>query len=222
VGLVEPLADVTEEVLVAVDLGQGVLVVEVYQLSVETARREREEGVEKDEARLREVDRCVAVHVSLVLEGHRTGAVSGAHHVTEAVGLDDIAEISVDHQPANDQVRVELEVLDRPAVGDEELLEPVVDPLLPDLGVVVDQGVVHVVTDGPDRPQVEGAVRVDLPPGRHLFETQCRFHHRRECSSDIIPCPSPSSFPCPNMTVTPTAICDNMPFRACIRSPTQR
>ncbi len=109
--------------------------------------------------------------------------MSGAHDVAEAVGLDDVAELGVDHQPADDQARVELEVIDRPPVGDEQLLEPVVDPLLPDIGAVVDQGVVHVVADGPDRPQVEGAVRVDLPPWGHLFETQCRFHHRGECSS---------------------------------------
>ena len=116
-GLVEPFADLPKEILVAVDLGEDMLVVEVDQLGVEAALGERKKRVEKDEARLREIDRRVAVDVSLIFESHRPGAVSGAHDVAEAIGLDDVAEIGVDDQPADHQARVELEVLDRPAVG---------------------------------------------------------------------------------------------------------
>ena len=165
------------------NVGQHVPVVEIDQLSVETARRKGKQGIEKYESRLGQIDRDVAIDLPLLFEAHGAGAVRGTHHITEAIGLDDIAELGVDDQPTDDQPRVEHELLHGPAVRHEELLQPVIDPLFPDVGLVVNQGVVHVVADGADRPQVERAVRVDLAARRHPFETECRFHHRGECSS---------------------------------------
>ena len=101
-------------------------------------------------------------------------------HVAEAVGLDEVAELDVDDQAADDQLRVELEVVDRPArprraclAGARRRARSHV------LDAVVDQRVVHVVADRLDRAQVERAVAEDAAVRRRPGDHGSGGVHRR-------------------------------------------
>ena len=108
----------------------------------------------------------------MLVEVQACGAVRRSLHVPEAVGLDQVAQRGVDREPARDEAGQELQVLDRPAMLEELGLEVLVRAPLPHVHVVMDQGVVHVVADGFDGPQVERAVRKQPPAGR-------RWHGRK-------------------------------------------
>jgi hypothetical protein len=113
----------------------------------------------------------------------RWASKSGALDVAEAVGLDQVAQLGVDDQAAGDQVGLEGQVLDGPAVGQQALLDVLVGAQLPFLDLVVDQGVVHVVTDGAQGAHVQGAVAEDIPRLRGTFLKDVEPAHRLDFSS---------------------------------------
>ncbi len=101
--------------------------------------------------------------------------MAGALDVAEAVRLDDVAELEVDDQPA-DATRPGFERRGHPPAsrarrGASRVL---VGPPLPHLHPVVDEGVVHVVADGADRAQVQGAVAEDAARGRRQLGQRLR------------------------------------------------
>ena len=81
--------------------------------------RQREQGVEDLEARVAEIYWSVAVGRALLVVIEQPGAVGGPYHVPEPVRLDHVAELGIDHQPADHRVGVEAEIADRPTVADE-------------------------------------------------------------------------------------------------------
>ena len=171
-GLVHPCADLAKEILVAVDPREFPVVEEIDELRVETGLRQREQGVEEDEARVGQLAPVCGGRSTAAREVHHAGAVGGAHDIAEAVGLDDVAELGVDDEAADHRVGVETEVGHRPTVRDQERLEARIGALLPGADPVVDQGVVHVVADGLDRSQVEGPVGED-PAGEGGLRWWC-------------------------------------------------
>jgi len=183
-GASEQCSHVLEKLRVSVDIPNSVNVQEVDELSVEAGLRQREQGVEKDVCRIGEVHRRVTVDPALLLKGQRARPVKCLGHIAETVGFDDVSAARVDDQPANDQPRVEPEVLDRPTVCAEELLQPGVGLLLPRLHTVVHQGVVEVIADGGDRTQIEGPTRVDATLRRNGENGALIVCHVRQAISD--------------------------------------
>jgi hypothetical protein len=84
----------------------------------------------------------------------------------EAIGLHDVAELDVDHETRTHQLVIEAETLDVDARGMQTLACGLVGALLPLLGVVVHEGVVHVEPDRANRAQVEGAIAEQASLGR--------------------------------------------------------
>ena len=150
VGLIKPRVDLPEQILVTVDIGKHVLVVQVHQLRIKTACGEREEGVEEEKSSLGEVNRGVEVDLALLLKAHRASAMGCPHDVAEAVGLDEVTEIGVDDEPADDPVGLEVEAVEGPPLRLEPGADVLVGASFPGRHPVVDQGVVHVVADGAD------------------------------------------------------------------------
>jgi len=122
---------------------------------------EAEQRVEEHEPGFVEIHQGPGVGAPLFFELQEAGPVGGADHIPETGRLDQIAVVEVDGQAADDARRVEVEMLDRPTPIGEALPDVAVGALLPLLHPVVDQGVVHVVADGPDLAQVQGAVPED-------------------------------------------------------------
>jgi len=135
----------------------------VHQLGVHGRLGQREQRVQKHEAAVRQLDLRPAVHFALGVERHRPGSVAGAGDVAEPVGLDQVAQFRVDQEAADDLFRVEPHVADRPAETRQLVPERQKRPLLPCLDLVVHQGVIHVVSHGPDAAQVQRAVAVNPP-----------------------------------------------------------
>jgi hypothetical protein len=166
VGLVDGGAHHAVEIGVAQHPFDPSRVQQVHQLRVHARFGDGEERVEEDELGGAQAHQLPGVHRALLLERQLPGTVVGPFHVAEPVCLEDIAVLQVEDQAPDDEVRVELQVVNGPSQCQELLLQMLVGPPLPLLHPIVDEGVVHVVADGPDGPQVEGAVAEDTPlPG---------------------------------------------------------
>ncbi len=161
-GLVDQMPYPRIEIRVAHHLRQLPRVQQVHELGIHAGLGQREQRVEELVALpLVEIDDRLGVHAALGVEVHGPRAVVRALDVSEPVGLDDVAQLHVDDQAADDERGIERQGPDRPAQIAQLLPEVGVRPLLPLLHAIVDQRVVHVVADGTNRPEVERTVAVD-------------------------------------------------------------
>src|SRR5205823_3499822 len=72
-----------------------------------------------------------------------------------------------DDESAANHGRIEFEVRHGPALLMELGLDVLIGATFPDIDLIMNQGVVHVVADGLGRAQVQGAVAVNTAIGRH-------------------------------------------------------
>jgi hypothetical protein len=105
----------------------------------------------------------------LPLKLEQTSTVAGPRDIAEAIRLHEVAELGVDDQTAGDEIRLELQIARREAGVHKLPLQVLIGAPLPRLDPVVDTGVVHVVADRPDGPEIQGTVAVDAPPGRRVL-----------------------------------------------------
>ena len=149
----------------AVREGLFALVEQVDQLGVQADLGQREQRVQKHPARVAQVDPDLRVDPALLFVREHARAVRGAGHVPEPVGLDHVAEVRVEDQPAREELGIEDETLHRVAEREQSRADVLEGALLPGPLVVVDQRVVHVATHRADRAQVQGAVAEDSTSG---------------------------------------------------------
>eukprot|EP00966_Prymnesium_polylepis_P279988 6468894-Prymnesium_polylepis.1 len=151
----------------------------VDELRVQAPLRHREERVEERPAALPQVDRQPAVLLRDLTLREPARAVHRSAHVAEAVDFEQVAGELVDDEPARHELRVEAQPGDGEALGAQQLLGVVVGALLPQLHLVVDQRVVHVVADHLDEVHVDRARAEDAARRRLLLraapESTCRI-----------------------------------------------
>jgi hypothetical protein len=131
---------------------------QVDELGVDADLGQREQRVEEHPARFAQVYPNLAVRLALFTVLEQLGAVCSPGHVTEAVGLDDVAELRVEHQPAREQLGLEVELRHRQTCRAEPRAHVLVRAALPDGHLIVHERVVHIAADRADRAHVERAV----------------------------------------------------------------
>jgi hypothetical protein len=92
--------------------------------------------------------------------------VVGARHVAVLVDLEDVAQLLVDDETADDAVRVVLKAADRLGVvllGDQLGARRVVGQLLERQLVVEGERVIHVEADHADVAHAQVAIHIDAP-----------------------------------------------------------
>mmetsp|Transcript_70749 Transcript_70749/g.188854 ORF Transcript_70749/g.188854 Transcript_70749/m.188854 type:complete len:212 (+) Transcript_70749:2064-2699(+) len=110
---------------------------------------------------LAQVDELSAVQPVRLLIGQPPRPVHRPPHVPETVHLDHVAQALVNDQAPADQLGVEGEVVHGETYLAQVLLGVVIGPALPLHHLVMHEGVVHVVADDSDRPQVQRAAAED-------------------------------------------------------------
>ena len=109
------------EIGVAEDLGNFLSIEQVDELRVHAAFREREQRIEENPAPLREIDDGARIRLSLLLEIQHARPVHRLLDEAEAVGLDEVALLAIDDEAARRALRVEAEILHRPAQREQAL-----------------------------------------------------------------------------------------------------
>ncbi len=183
-GCVERIAHRPIQGVVTDHFGNAIGVGEIHELGEERRLRKREQSVEEHPAVLGQIDRGALVCSPELVEFEWPSAVDGSDDIPESCDLEEVAEFEVDGEALDHLLRVEMQLLNGPAPLCQPLLGLLVRPPLPLVGVVVDEGVVQVVADGPNGAEVERPVAVDRSSGvdgvhrADRIASQCRRTRR--------------------------------------------
>ena len=82
---------------------------------------------------------------------------------TKSVRLYDIAKLQIEDQTEGHAIGVKRCCFNGPTSVEQSLLHVIETSTLPLLNLVMDQGVVHVESDGPYGAQIEGSIAKDTP-----------------------------------------------------------
>ena len=155
----------------AVELGVGphprqwIRVVDRHQLTPQRGTRKLKQRIHELKPVFAEIDHGLGIGPSLILECQELGAVTGSHDIPKSRCLHQVAELKVERQTQRERIGIEYETVDRPAEIRQAFAGMTKRRCLPRADVVVQQRVVHVVADGPNRAEVERPVRKDAAFG---------------------------------------------------------
>ena len=111
----------------------------------------------------------------------------GPNHVSKTGRFDHIAELEVEDEADRELFRIELQLSDRITLGGKDVACFVEGGAFPHVDVVVDQRVIHVVTDRFDRTHIQRAVDENSPLGFELATDIIRSHHWTKRYFELMP-----------------------------------
>ena len=151
----------------------------------------RKKGVQKMPARFVQVHEDPRVGAAHGFEIERSRAVGGSLDIAEAVCLDDVAEFGVYHKAAHGQVGIEDQRVHGPSAGPQAFLYVLVGALFPGPHPVMDEGVVHVVADRPNRVEIERPIAKNPAPVFNCGHIKDKAPSRESREYlNITPCPT--------------------------------